>query len=75
MSTEGLKLEIIQWLASLKDRSTLEYLKVVKDSSSQTSDWWKELTDDQKTRINAGLEDASKGYVTPHEEVKAKYGL
>ena len=75
MSTESLKLEIINWLTSLNDRATLEYLKVVKESESQTSDWWNDLTKEQKSKISSGLKDLEKGNMVSHQEVKTKYGL
>ena len=75
MTTEALRKEIIDWLTSLDDKATLEYLKVVKDTESQTSDWWDTLTKQQKSKINAGLKDFKEGKVVSHEEVKAKYGL
>ena len=75
MTTESLRKEIIDWLSSLDDKATLEYLKVVKDTESQTSDWWNDLTKQQKSKINAGLKDLKKGKVVSHHEVKAKYGL
>jgi len=75
MSNEALKLEIIEWLTSLSDEATLEYLKIVKDSTSQTSDWWNDLTREQRQRIHNGLSQISKGNTFSHEDVKAKYGL
>jgi len=75
MNSDGLRKEILEWLSTLTDEATLEYLKVVKDSSSQTSDWWNELSSDQKKRISTGLQDIQKGNTVSHEDVKAKYGL
>jgi len=75
MTKETLKKEIIDWLSSLDDKATLEYLKVVKDTESQTSDWWNDLTNEQKTKIHAGLKDLKEGNVISHQEVKSKYGL
>ena len=75
MTTETLKKEIIEWLTSLDDKATLEYLKVVKDTELQTSDWSNELSKEQKSKINSGLKDLKEGKTIPHQEVKAKYGL
>jgi hypothetical protein len=75
MGHEALKLELIEWLAHLDDDDTITYLKIVKDSSETGSDWWQDLTDEQKAGIERGLEDIDAGRVTPHDQVKDKYGL
>ena len=75
MSNEALKLEIIEWLTSLSDKAILEYLKIVKDSTSQTNEWWNDLTHEQKKRIKAGLSQISSAETLSHEDVKSKYGL
>ena len=75
MGHEALKLELIEWLAHLDDDDTIIYLKIVKDSSETGSDWWQDLTNEQKAGIERGLEDIDAGRVTPHDQVKDKYGL
>ncbi|MCB0397333.1 MAG: hypothetical protein KDD36_11795 [Flavobacteriales bacterium] len=70
---ETLKLELIKWVASLEDDTTIQYLKVVKDSADH--DWWDDLTEEQKAGIQRGLRDVEEGRVTPHEEVKRKYAF
>ena len=75
MRHEAIKLELIEWLAKLDDEETINYLKIVKDSKSSQNDWWDELTNDQKQGIQRGLKDIDEGRVTPHEDVKKKYGL
>lgn len=74
MRLEAIKLELIEWLAQLDDEDTIEYLKVVKDSKTE-GDWWEDLTPDQRTGIDRGLKDIDEGRVTPHEEVKKRFGL
>ena len=75
MGHEALKLELIEWLSKLEDEDTIEYLKVVKDSSSKENDWWCDLTANQKEAIERGLKDIEEGRIVSHEEVKIKYGL
>ena len=75
MGHEALKLELIEWLAHLDDDDTITYLKIVKDSSETGSDWWQDLTDEQKAGIERGLQDIDAGRETPHDQVKDKYGL
>jgi len=75
MGHEALKLELIEWLSRLEDEDTIEYLKVVKDSSLKENDWWHELTANQKEAIDRGLKDIEEGRIVSHDEVKMKYGL
>ncbi|HKL40331.1 MAG TPA: hypothetical protein VJ894_06615 [Cryomorphaceae bacterium] len=75
MALEAIKLEIIEWLTRLDDKSTIEYLKVIKESMGTKKDWWTDLSEAQKQSIAKGLDDADTGRLTSHEEVKNKYGL
>ena len=75
MGHEALKIELIEWLTKLEDSETIDYLKIVKDSSSSNKDWWHDLTDKQKASIERGLRDIDEGKVISHKEVKNKYGL
>ena len=74
MGYESLKLELIEWLMKLGDDETINYLKIVKESSS-SNDWWDDLTEDQKAGIERGLRDVDSGNVIPHDQVKKQYGL
>ena len=75
MGLEAIKLELIEWLTQLEDQDTINYLKVVKDSSSDDSDWWDALSEDLKKGVEAGLKDIEDGKVMDHEDVKKKYGF
>lgn len=75
MTNKTLKLELIEWLSRVQDRETLEYLKVIKDSRSDSSEWENELTTEQKEGIRRGLNDIEQGRTISHEEIEKKYGL
>lgn len=75
MRHDAIKLELIEWLTKLDDDDTINYLKIVKDSSESGNDWWHDLTEEQKQGIERGLRDIDQGRVTPHDQVKRKYGL
>lgn len=75
MGHDAIKLELIQWLSKLEDDETLDYLKLVKDSMNTRTDWWHELTDEQKSAIERGLKDIDAGRIHSHQDVKHKYGL
>ncbi len=69
------KLELIEWLKNLDDDEIISYLKIVKNSKESNSDWWDDLTDDQKLAVQRGLDDIDNGRITPHNEITQKYGL
>jgi hypothetical protein len=75
MGHEAIKLELIQWLNKLEDDETLDYLKVVKDSSDTSTGWWHDLSDEQKSGIERGLRDIDTGRIHSHRDIKLKYGL
>lgn len=75
MGQETIKLELIEWLAKLKDIETLNFLKIAKDSISEKQDCWDELTEQQKHGIQRGLTDIDKGRIVSHSDVKKNYGL
>lgn len=75
MGHEAIKLELLEWLTKLEDDETINYLKIVKDSNVTNSEWWHDLTDEQKSGIDRGLKDVDAGRVISHDNVKKKYGL
>ena len=75
MGHDGLKLELIEWLTRLDDDETIQYLKIVKDSNSSNHSWWDDLSVSEKKGIERGLKDIDNKRVTPHDEVRTKYGL
>ncbi|MBC8883059.1 hypothetical protein H9X57_05665 [Flavobacterium piscinae] len=75
MGAEALKLELLDWLLHVDNNDMLHYLKVIKDQTTSQTDWWDELTDEQKAGIERGIKDIESGRVVSHEVVKNKYGL
>ncbi|NJM93509.1 MAG: hypothetical protein HC842_01585 [Cytophagales bacterium] len=60
MNIEKDKLEIIKWVATLEDETSIERLKMMKSSSSKI-EWWDEISDEEKNAIDKGLEDIKSG--------------
>ncbi|MBK9425507.1 MAG: hypothetical protein IPN54_15470 [Bacteroidetes bacterium] len=60
MKSEQLKLELIQWLASIEDKQILQSLFRFKNIQENT-DWWDTLSDDQLKEIKKGIDDVKKG--------------
>ncbi len=75
MGLDGIKLELITWLSKLEDQDTIEYLKIVKDTQETQSDWWNDLTEDQRQGIERGMKDIKEGRSISHDEVKKNYGI
>jgi len=75
MGHDAIKLELIEWLSKLEDEETISYLKIVKDSKTNNTDWWNDLQKEQTEGIKRGLKDIENGRTVSHEEVKQKYGL
>lgn len=72
MSLEQDKLEIIKWVTTLKDDTSIEKLKLLRDHPKKL-DWWDEITDEEKNAVDKGLADIKVGRVKPHKEVRKLY--
>lgn len=73
LNVEKEKLEIIKWVTGLKDNMAIERLKILRQTSKKKTDWWDEITDEEKAAIDKGLEDIKAGRVRPHREAKKLY--
>jgi hypothetical protein len=73
MKSEQLKLELIQWLASIEDKQILQSLFRFKNIQENT-DWWDTLSDDQLKEIKKGIDDVKKGKIISSKSVWQKYG-
>ncbi len=71
-NVEKEKLEIIKWVTGLKDRDAIEKLRMLRHSPKKL-DWWNEISDEEKTAIDKGIEDIKAGRVKPHKEAKKLY--
>lgn len=64
------KIDVIQDLKILNEIYVLLEKQNIKES-----DFWDDLSSEQKSDIEAGLEDLKAGRKKPYREVLAKYGL
>lgn len=53
----------------LKNLEDLEIIKVLK----KDDDWWNTISDEEKSAIEKGLQDAENGNIKPHSEAKKLY--
>lgn len=65
------KIELIQWLSTLDDISIVE--KIIQLRKTETSDWWKEISNEEKVSIEKGIIDADAGKLKPHSEARSFY--
>ena len=72
MSTNALRLELIEWLTQLNDKSLLTSLMQFK--KAEEKDWADDLSDEQIKSLERGLKDIKKGRVISSEALWAKYG-
>lgn len=68
---QNIKLELIQWLATLEDNSILQ--KILDLRNDQARDWWNEISEEEKASIEKGMNDANKGNIKPHSEAYKIY--
>lgn len=66
------KLEIIKWVTTLKDETSITRLKMLKESKVGV-DWWNEISEEEKSAVDKGLADIKAGRVKPHKEAKKLY--
>jgi len=72
LNLEKEKLEIIKWVTGLKDTTAIERLRMLRESPRKL-DWWREITNEERTSIDKGLADIKAGLVKPHKEAKKLY--
>lgn len=72
LNVEKEKLKIIKWVTGLKDNTAIERLKILREKTKKT-DWWDEITDEERAAIDKGLEDIKAGRIKPHREAKKLY--
>lgn len=65
------KIELIQWLSTLNDESIIE--KIMKLRETEKTDWWKEISKEERKSIDKGIQDADSGNLRSHSEAKKLY--
>lgn len=80
MSTTELKSTLLTLIDSINDSKTLNAIyTLLSKNKTEKSDWWDELTQEQKAGIESGLKDIKAGRVNSHEDVmkrvKSKFNL
>ena len=74
MSITQIKKDIRKLVNRIDDKEVLElYLKLLEREAVKKKDFWDELSSDTKKAITAGIRQADKGQLIPHEEVRKLY--
>jgi len=71
INLQNKKLELIQWLSTLDDKSLID--KLMKLRKNEKTDWWNEISIAEKKSIEKGIEDADNGKLTSHSNIKKVY--
>jgi len=69
MNIQSEKLKLIEWITRIQDNSIIEKLLKVKEES----DWWDEISQEEKESIEKGLQDVKDGKIHQHATVKKLY--
>jgi predicted transcriptional regulator len=80
MSTAELKYNLVKLIESINDSQTLQAIYTLLSKKAETeTDFWNELSNEEKAGIEEGLAQIDRGETIPHEEVmaeiKRKYNL
>jgi hypothetical protein len=70
MDIQAEKLNLIEWLAQLNNMAIVNEIKAIKDKET---DWWDDLTKEQKEDIEAGLVDLDQNRKKSFTTVLSKY--
>ena len=71
INLQNKKIELIQWLSTLDDKSLID--KLMKLRKKEKTDWWNEISTDEQKSIEKGIQDADNGKLTSHSNVKKHY--
>jgi hypothetical protein len=71
INIQNKKIQLIQWLSTLNDESIIE--KIMKLKEKEGTDWWNEISNEEKKSIEKGIKDADAGNLKPHSEARNIY--
>ncbi len=68
---QNIKIELIQWLTTLDDKSLIQ--KILDLRNNQSKDWWSDISDAEKISLKKGISDADSGKLISHSEARKVY--
>jgi hypothetical protein len=74
MNISAEKLDIIQRICEIQDNDLIDLIKNIIDiPHTSKSEWWNQITREEKESINRGLNDLEQGKVYSHDQIRKKY--
>jgi hypothetical protein len=67
------KLNIIEWLLGLQDRTVIEKIKFLINNPQISTDWWDTISEAETKSIDRGLDDIKNDKLTSHAKVRKNY--
>ena len=71
INLQNKKIELIQWLSTINDKSLIEKLLKLRDK--EKTDWWHKISEAEKESIEKGLIDANNGKLNSHSTARKTY--
>jgi hypothetical protein len=71
MNIYAKKLRLIEWITQINDALILE--KLLDFQNKTKTDWWDELSEQEKNEIELGLKDMEAGRTVDHSEARKLY--
>jgi hypothetical protein len=71
LSLENKKIELIQWLITLNDKSLID--KLMTFWEKERRDWWNKISASERKSIEKEIQDVDEGKLTSHTNVKGFY--
>ncbi|WP_431137623.1 hypothetical protein [Psychroserpens mesophilus] len=71
INLQNKKIELIQWLSTLNDKSLIDKLMKLRDK--EKADWWSEISKNEKESIEKGIKDANNGKLISHSTARKAY--
>ncbi len=65
------KIELIQWVSALEDKTVIE--KLLQIRKDETKDWWQTIGELERASILKGLEDVDTNNIQPHSSAMKLY--
>lgn len=65
------KIELIQWLSTLEDKSLIE--KLFKLRRQESKEWWNSVSEAERSSIDKGIADSEKGNLHPQSQAREIY--
>jgi RNA polymerase-interacting CarD/CdnL/TRCF family regulator len=71
MDISAQKIAIIQRICEIQDNDQIDHIKnIIDNPQASKSDWWDQITQEEKESINRGLDDLQQGKVYSHDLIR-----